>query len=394
MTSLADLPDYLKLNASWVSQQQLSMIENYFGSLTEALAQSEQAWANSDILNPNQLNKLFSDELPAEVELAIEWGQQDEQGWIMLGDQAYPERLRQISAPPILLGYRGDKSLLADPQLAIVGSRHASKAGKETAKDFGHFVSSQGITITSGLALGIDTAAHQGGLLGVGKTIAVVATGLDRIYPASNKKLGQEIVDQGVMISEFSLGAKPLSYHFPRRNRIISGLSLGTLVVEAALKSGSLITAKTAMEQGREVFAVPGSIHNPQAKGCHELIKSGAKLVESGQDILEELLPLLKDDLDRLAPDVSNPKKSDGQNTILTPNLSFDFSPSTQKGHGPQKSADKNALINHLSFDPISLDELVVMTKKPVSVLQSELMLLELSGKIESLSAARWRRLK
>ncbi len=377
MSTFADLPEVLRLQNSWINFHQLQAIQTYFGTISAALEQPKSEWQKANLIKENQLEKLFSDEILHETEVAMAWGESDNQGWLLPQDKAFPAKLNQISEPPIVLGYRGHVELLQDPQIAIVGSRHASKAGKEIAEDFARFLASKGITITSGLALGIDTAAHQGGLQEIGKTVAVVGTGLDRIYPASNKALGQEIVEQGVMISEFSLGTKPLSYNFPRRNRIISGLSLGTLVVEAALKSGSLITARTAMEQGREVFAVPGSIHNPQAKGCHQLIKQGAKLVESGQDILEELSAALEGDLQ-----LANVDK--GTNYSAS-QLGIELDVSQHKAH---------PLLEFIDYEPISLDELVVVTKMPVSSLQSELLMLELSGDIEAMSAARWRRIK
>lgn len=366
---LASLADLLKLNACWVTFQQLQDIESYFGSIEQAMNESQQAWLHADILRKSQHKKFFSDNIQAEVDVALEWSNHQGQGWIGFDDKRYPEKLSQIDDRPILLGYRGDSQLLSDPQLAVVGSRHASKSGVEIAKDFSSFLSKQGVTITSGLAQGIDTAAHVGGLQGLGKTVAVVATGLDRIYPASNKVLGHEIVEQGVMISEFPLGTKPVQYNFPKRNRIISGLSLGTLVVEAALKSGSLITARTAMEQGREVFAVPGSINNPQAKGCHQLIKQGAKLVETGADVLQEVSAHLQSSIGRSMADQLN------------------------LGQEASKSTNSHPLLEYIGYDPIGLDELVVLSKMPVSNLQGELMMLVLSGDIEAMSAARWRRI-
>ena len=193
-----------------------------------------------------------------------------------------------------MLFARGDVALLQNPQLAIVGSRNPSVVGRETAQEFARTLAASGMTITSGLALGIDAASHQGALDGGGQTVAVFGTGLDRVYPAKNRALAHAIVEAGgVLLSEYPPGTEPLPGNFPRRNRIISGLSLGTLVVEAALRSGSLITARYAVEQGREVFAIPGSIHNPLARGCHQLIRQGAKLVEGARDILEELAPQL-----------------------------------------------------------------------------------------------------
>ncbi len=202
----------------------------------------------------------------------------------------YPSWLADIhSAPPVLF-VQGDPRALGKLQIAIVGSRNPSHGGLENALQFAKYFSDCGLNVTSGLALGIDAAAHKGALMGVAQTLAVLGNGLDQIYPSAHKKLASQILDQGgALVSEFPIGTPPLASHFPRRNRIISGLSVGTLVIEAALNSGSLITAKYALEQGREVFAVPGSIHNPLAKGCHALIREGAKLVETADHVVEEL---------------------------------------------------------------------------------------------------------
>ncbi len=210
---------------------------------------------------------------------------------LTLADDRYPARLRTLDdAPPVLFAY-GDPELLPLPQLAMVGSRAATPQGRENAHAFAAALSGRGLTITSGLADGIDGAAHQGALSAGGLTIAVCATGLDQVYPARHRDLARRIADCGLLVSEFPVGVGPLAHHFPRRNRLISGLALGVLVVEAAVGSGSLVTARLALEQNREVFAIPGSIHNPQARGCHRLIRQGAKLVESVDDILEELGP-------------------------------------------------------------------------------------------------------
>lgn len=377
MSSFSDLPRLIPFHLSFFSLNQLRSCEQYFGSLNDALAAGKSQWQKAGLVSESQLEQLFDAKLPERIEETQAWCEEPMQSLVAIGSEAYPPLLKDISDPPILLAVRGSVGLLSDPQLAIVGSRHASRQGINTAKDFAHHLSDQGLGITSGLALGIDTAAHEGGLLGLGKTVAVVATGLDRIYPAANKKLAYEIVEQGAMVSEFPLGTKPLNYHFPKRNRLISGLSVGTLVVEAALKSGSLITARVANEQGREVFAVPGSINNPQAKGCHQLIKQGAKLVESGQDVLEELASVLKQDWNQQDR--------------------FDFV-SEHGGQEPEVSSQKHSagsgVLKYIEYDPIGLDELVVLSKMPVSEIQSQLTLLELSGEVEALSAGRWRRLR
>ena len=222
------------------------------------------------------------------VDETLRWAEQTGQGLIHLGQAGYPEALSRISDPPVVLFYQGDPALLGRQQLAMVGSRNPTPGGYETAFDLAASSAKLGFTITSGLALGIDAAAHRGALSVAGDTIAVAGTGLDLIYPGQNRDLAEQIKCDGVLISEFPLGTKPLGRNFPMRNRIISGLARGVVVVEAAMRSGSLITAKQALEQGREVFAIPGSIHSPTSRGCHWLLRQGAKLVENIGDILEE----------------------------------------------------------------------------------------------------------
>ncbi|NTV96149.1 MAG: DNA-protecting protein DprA [Thiobacillus sp.] len=231
---------------------------------------------------------------PAAHRATLDWLAMPDAHLLTWTDPAYPEILRNLPDPPMWLYLKGDPAVLSRPLFAIVGSRNATPQGKRDAQAFAHVLAEAGLTVVSGLAEGIDTAAHEGGLAGNGSGVAVVGTGLDQVYPAKNRDLAHRLVAGGVLVSEFALGTPPKPGHFPRRNRIISGLALGVLVIEAAPQSGSLITARLAAEQGREVFAVPGSIHAPLAKGCHQLIKQGAKLVESAADILEELnLPWL-----------------------------------------------------------------------------------------------------
>lgn len=223
------------------------------------------------------------------VERDLIWCQQNDCSIITINDAAYPPLLKEIADPPLVLFVQGQVSSLLKPQLAIVGSRNPTPTGREAAFEFAYSLSEAGLVITSGLALGIDAASHWGVLKALGETIAVFGTGLKQVYPASHAELANNIKEKGALVSEFLPNSKPEAYHFPRRNRIISGLSLGVLVVEAALKSGSLITARLAADQGREVFAIPGSIHNPLTRGCHKLIHEGAKLVEKAEDILVEL---------------------------------------------------------------------------------------------------------
>ena len=285
------------------------------------------------------------------VDQALEWAEQENCHLVSLADPNYPPALLQIPDPPNLLYVRGRIELLRRPSLAIVGSRNATPQGCQTAEDFARVLANSGLCIVSGLALGIDAAAHRGALQGSGSSVAVIGTGADRIYPARNRELALVLAEHGVIVSEFPLGTPAVASNFPRRNRIISGLAQGVLVVEAAPRSGSLITARLAGEQGREVFAIPGSIHSPQARGCHQLIKQGAKLVETAQDILEEL----------------------GSSTSLA------LDPP------PLDSESTDPLLKALGHAICSLDELVERTQLPTEHLLTRLLELELAGTVASL---------
>jgi DNA processing protein len=269
---------------------------------------------------------------------------------VALGDPAYPPDLLQTADPPLLLHAIGRIELLRAESLAIVGSRNPSPQGTQNARAFAAGLSQRGVGIVSGLALGIDGAAHEGALEGSGRTIAVVGTGLDRVYPSRHRALAHRIAEEGLLISEHPLGTPPLAHHFPQRNRIIAGVSRGTLVVEAALESGSLITARLATEAGREVFAIPGSIHSPHAKGCHALIKQGAKLVESVEDIVDELPSL----------------GATPQSMVASAN----------------DDAPSDPLLDAIGFDPVGLDELTARTGWPAAQLQARLLELELAGRV------------
>lgn len=273
-------------------------------------------------------------------------------------DLAYPEPLRDLPDPPMWFYLKGDPAVLNRPLFAIVGSRNASAQGKRDAEAFARNLSEQGLTIVSGLAEGIDAAAHTGGLAGNGSGVAVVGTGLDRVYPAKNRDLAHQLASAGALVSEFPLGTPPRPGHFPRRNRIISGLSQGVLVVEAAPQSGSLITARLAAEQGREVFAMPGSIHSPLAKGCHQLIKQGAKLVESASDIIEEL------------------------------NLPWLMAIAAKQG-----APEPDPLLDQLGNAPLSLDELAIRTGLTVENLSAMLFAHEMEGRVAILPGGLYQRL-
>ena len=299
---------------------------------------------------------------------------------VTLADTLYPAGLLAMSDPPPVLYATGRIDLLAQPGLAIVGSRSATRQGEATAEAFAAGLSRAGLAIVSGLALGIDAAAHRGALDAAGGTIAVVGTGIDVVYPAANRALTARIRTQGLVLSELPLGTPAVAFNFPRRNRLIAGLARGVLVVEAALRSGSLITARLAAEQGREVFAIPGSIHSPVAKGCHRLIREGAKLVESVQDILEEL---------RIAPAVagSTPHDAAGSTTAAT-------DPARESSPTKPRAPAQQALLDALGHDPASLDTLAERTGRPAGELSALLLELELTQDVERLPGDRYQRLR
>jgi DNA processing protein len=286
---------------------------------------------------------------------------------VLCCDPEYPPLLRQMAGAPAALYVQGSVAALSSPQLAMVGSRSPTPSGRATAREFASWFARAGLTVTSGLAVGIDAASHEGALAGGGETIAVYATGLDRVYPAEHAALAQRIRAQGALVSEFPPRTPPLRGHFPRRNRIIAGLSLGTLVVEAARHSGSLITARHAVEAGREVFAIPGSIHSPLARGCHQLIKTGAKLVEEAADVLSELhFSVRKEAVTVQQPESRNPRALDKEYEML---------------------------LDALGFEPATIDVLVARTHLPGESVASMLLILELEGRVAALPGGRYGRL-
>lgn len=282
------------------------------------------------------------------------WADQPNHHILTLDHPDYPPLLKTIADPPPVLFVKGQVSFLSQPQLAMIGSRRPSFSGVETARAFSKVLAQEGLTITSGLASGIDTASHKGALEIGGKTIAVLGSGLEHIYPACNRALADEIAAQGALVSEFPLETSPIARHFPRRNRIISGLSLGVLVVEATLKSGSLITARLAGEQGREVFAIPGSIHNPLAEGCHALIQQGAKLVAAIPDILTEF--------------------KHGLSQCCTIPAAI-----PSRSEAPLDSDDRK-LLECIGFEPVSVDQIVQRAGWPAAQVTARLVALELWG--------------
>jgi DNA processing protein len=296
-----------------------------------------------------------------EIKQDLKWLEREDCHLMCWHDDDYPALLKEIPDPPPVLFIRGDRSLLSSLQIAMVGTRNPSPMALTTTKAFAKSFATFGLTVTSGLAMGVDQAAHRGALEANGLTIAVAATGLDRVYPAKHKSLAEEVIKTGALVSEFPIGTQPKPGYFPRRNRIISGLSLGVLVVEAAIKSGTLVTARHAMEQGREVFAIPGSIHNPLAKGCHHLIRQGAKLIETADDVLEDL-----GQLSSVAAGI------EGVTTKETlPNaMSVD--------------GDYVVLLEKIAFDPTSVDDLIAQTNFTAEEISSMLLVLELQGLVSS----------
>ncbi len=285
-------------------------------------------------------------------------------------DLRYPKLLKEAGPYPIALYVAGNADVLNDPQVAIIGSRNPTPQGSETAEALSEYLAERGLAITSGLALGVDSAAHRGALKGEGRTLAVLGSGVDVIYPRSNRLLSLEIMRQGALISAFPLAAPPRSEHFPQRNRIIAALSLGTLVVEAARRSGSLITARLARDLGRKVFAIPGSIHNPLSRGCHELIRQGAKLTETAHDILSEL--------DFSAFFAAQSRPAAHLPATADPELGMD--------------KDHKILLDALGFDPADLDTLVVRTGFKPEAVSSMVLILELEGHVQAAPGGRYSR--
>ena len=326
----------------------------------------------------NQLREIVNDEIAQKISKGVnvdaiaptlKWLEKDNVHLITLADSTYPQKLLEVSNPPALLFAIGHLHWLNHPTIAMVGSRSPTPQGEKNAEDFAKSLCEQGLCVVSGMALGIDGAAHRGALKANGATIAVVGTGLDIVYPARHRDLAHKIAERGLILSEFPLGTPSKAQNFPRRNRLISGLSLGCLVVEANIESGSLITARLAAEQGREIFAIPGSIHSPVTKGCHQLIKQGAKLVESVQDILEEI------------------------NWANIANSLPSIDPSGLLGDLAPNSLQVNTALDLMGFDAMSFEQLRTSTRLTTEALSAMLMLLELENKIKSLAGGHYQRL-
>ncbi len=355
-----------------------------FGLPEAIFSQSLEGFAA--VVDPSQAKALGQEPagLPELLEATWQWLHQDdglERRIIALGDAHYPQLLLNTADPPLMLYLMGRTRASWPQSLAIVGSRNPTAQGLVNAKQFAHSFAQSGLTVVSGLALGVDGAAHEGALDGAGlladtddstlATIAVVGTGLDRVYPSRHLALAHRIARSGLIVSEYAIGTPPLAENFPRRNRIIAALSQGTVVVEAALKSGSLITAHQALEMGREVFAIPGSIHSPQSRGCHALLKQGAKLVETAQDVLEELKLPLAHMSDRASARALRAAANDETDA----------------------NSESNALLEALGFDPVSLDALIARTGISAAELQARLLELELSDEVARLPGGLFQRI-
>ncbi len=338
-----------------------------FGSI-EAIFDAAPALLKKYLADaPKAVEAIAAGPDPAQTEATLAWLAEPGHHLLTFTDPDYPPLLRQIPDPPLALYVLGDRACLSLPQLAIVGSRNPTPVGRENARAFARALAGAGLTITSGLALGIDGEAHRGALDAGGRTIAVTGTGLDRVYPAAHRELAHEISAHGALVSEFAIGSPPKAEHFPVRNRIISGLSLGTLVVEAAERSGSLISARLAGDQGREVFAIPGSIHSPLARGCHRLIRQGAKLVETAQDIVEELAALAGFSAAAAA-------------TVATNSAARHDPPSDQA----------QQLLAAFGHDAASVDQLVTRSGLTADVVSSILLQLELASLVAPCGGGRY----
>jgi DNA processing protein len=336
-----------------------------------ALLEASPTSRNALGLSPGTLRALARPDRAA-IDADLRWLESaPDRRLVTWGDAAYPPLLAQIHDAPLVLFVEGDEGVLARPQLAVVGTRHPTPLGRETAASFAAHLAASGLVVTSGLALGIDAAAHLGALQGGGRTVAVMGRGLDAVYPRENADLARRIVDSGgTLVTDIPTGVGPLKPNFPRRNRILSGLTVGTLVVEAALNSGSLITARLALEQGREVFAIPGSIHNAVARGCHRLLRDGARLVETVADIWEELGRNIGE-IDGFVPPAVR--------------ISAGTDP-------PALDKDYEILLDAVGFEPAAIDQIVARTGFETGTVASMLLILELDGRIQQQPGGRYGR--
>ena len=352
----SSLESWLRLGlTSKVGPRTIFKLLEYFGSIENILDQNLNTL--EQFTNKTVAKLIYSRTSDAMVDKSIKWQQQKlNRHIISVQDDKYPIELLQISDPPVILYLEGDISYLGNRKFAIVGTRHPTNQGIENAMNFARDLSNKGLTIVSGVASGVDRFVHLGALQGKSSTIGIIGTGIDVRYPKTNSDVYDKIIESGLLISEFALGTMPLSQNFPRRNRIVAGLSVGLLVVESTIDGGSLISANLALEMGREVMAIPGSIYNPVAKGCHKLIKSGAKLVENINDILEEITPMLEE-------------SSVDEIECIDPILKI------------------------MGFEPINIDEICIKVQQDFSEICAKLLDFELSGVITNCGGGYYQRI-
>ncbi|HZW59095.1 MAG TPA: DNA-processing protein DprA [Woeseiaceae bacterium] len=358
---------WLILSQARMTGAALDQLLETFGSAAAAVRQAPDTLTRCGC--PAAAARAIAAPDEARLAAALEWQGRADNHLVAANGEDYPELLRQTRDYPAVLFVKGNLGALHLPSLAMVGSRNPTRGGIQNAFEFARHLGAAGFCIVSGLAQGIDSAAHRGALRAAAQTIAVLGHGIDRVYPAGNRELAHQVAAGGALVSEYPLGSPPRRENFPQRNRLISGLSLGTLVVEAAWRSGSLITARLASEQGREVFAIPGSIHNPLARGCHRLIREGAKLVESAPDILDELAPLVGH------------------------LMQHNESPPADEIDVKQRDADYDLLLDTLGHDPASADELAEKCTLTIDQVSSMLLILELEGEVEVLQGGQYSRL-
>ena len=369
MGTASDFRSWLELRAvKGLGPITYTRLINRFGSPEAIRGASFSALVSTGDLSPSlaaSLQRPLSGQTQEQIQREIDAVEAGKFSILTLTDPHYPARLKTIADPPPVLYYTGDLQECDQPALAIVGARKGSHAGRAFTRQLSGDLAALGFTIVSGLARGIDAEAHEGALAVAGRTWAVLGCGIDRTYPSEHNKLRRQIEQQGTVISEFSMGTSPQSYHFPQRNRVISGLSLGVIVAEASLKSGSLITARMAVEQNREVFAVPGNVTHPLSQGPHRLIKQGAKLVETSWDIVEEILPMLEPSFrDQLGRQ---------QNIVESKTASLTI------------GSDEQAIFNRICLEPVPLDELIAQGSYSSSEVMSILLSLEMKGLIKQI---------
>ena len=376
------LYDYLLLSLTpHIGPISFAALMKHFGSASAVLS------ASADEIRPclerpeAALSALLSRQAESTVEASLKWAEQDDCRLMILTDEDYPLLLAEGMSPPPILFLRGNAQLINQAMIAIVGSRHATPQALQTAEQWGYEIAESGFTIVSGFADGIDSAAHRGALRGKNSTIGILGTGIDRVYPAKNRELAHQMAKKGLLVSEFPLGTAPQAAHFPRRNRIIAALGRATVVIEAAEKSGSLITARLANEFGRDVMAVPGSIYNPQVKGCHRLIRDGAKLVTNAAEILEEYQQTTPTQTFFSLP-VPSSQRQPEKNT-----------PTTTHTEQNVYNAEPSDLLTAMGFDAVHPDELVQKLHMHPADLYEQLLTLELAGQIASVAGGRYQRM-